>query len=272
MKKILLIILIATVVAAGCQKAEELKYSGKDNIMLDFQGSSRDSIIHTFAYTPGKGIDTVYIPVRISGSRTDSSGADRKFILRAEKDSSTAKEDLHFKPLEPYYTIKKGTGFTQVPIIIYSKDPELTNKSVTLHFRLYGNEDFDVKLTKLVYGKLVLSNKLERPNWWGMWFGAYYSRIKHEFFLIVTGLTELSTDGLDAPKNLYFESLVRDFMADPFKWVNKNPSKGYVIEKDGATENYVFYSSANPEKKIPYRKNLQTGLYYFIDEEGNEVK
>jgi len=271
--KHLIFIAILLIAAAGCKKAEELRYGSRDNIYLDFSNTDRDSLIYTFAYNPAKAADTVWIPVRISGMRTDSvSGADRKFILKAEKDSSTAQESLHYKDFDPYYLIKKGTGFTWVPLTIYSQDPELTEKSVTLHFRLYPSEDFDVNLPKLSFGKLVFSNKLERPEWWGMWFGGYYSRVKHELFIITTGLTWMSMDGLDAPKNLYFVSVLNDFLADPFKWVNKNPTKGYAITPKEGTQDYEFYSISNPGKKTLYRKNLQNGLYYFIDEFGNEVQ
>lgn len=269
----LIIIAILIVTAIGCKKAEELRYGSRDNIYLDLMGSERDSLIYTFAYNPALAEDTVWIPVRISGIRTDAeNGADRKFILKAEKDSSTAQPSLHYKDFDPYYVINKGTGFTWVPLVIYSQDPELTENSVTLHFRLYPSEDFDVNIPKLSVGKLVFSNKLERPNWWGMWFGGYYSRVKHEFFIITTGLTELSMDGLDAPKNLYFVSVVSDFLSNPIKWVEKNPGKGYVITPKAGTPDYEFYSVSNPAKKILYRKSPQTGLHYFIDEFGNEVQ
>ena len=103
-----------------------------------------------------------------------------------------------------------------------------------------------------------------------MWFGDYYSRVKHQFFLITSGLTELSTDGLDAPKNLYFVSLVNTFLNDPDKWISKNKGKGYVLapRSDG---DFDFYNAANPTKKILYRNNTAANKYYFIDEAGQEV-
>ncbi|WEK38126.1 MAG: DUF4843 domain-containing protein [Candidatus Pseudobacter hemicellulosilyticus] len=271
MKKIVLIALPLFLFFA-CKKAEEQKYDSRDNIYLDLYGSNRDSILYTFAYTPEIQADTLGIPVRIAGLRTDTSAGteDREFILKAELDSSTAVPGKHFKALESVYHIKKGTGYTEVPLIIYNTDPLLQEQSVTLHFRLYSSKDFGVNIPKLVFGKLVLSSKLERPGFWGMWFGDYYSRTKHEIFLITTGKRELSTEGLDAPMNLYFVSLVNSFLADPARWVEKNPAKGYVLEADGSGR-YYFYNVANPTKKMLYRLNEQANKYYFIDENGKEV-
>ncbi|KIC93522.1 DUF4843 domain-containing protein [Flavihumibacter solisilvae] len=271
-KNFIILLLVSFTMLTACSKSELARYDSNDNIYLDLSREERDSILYSFAYNPGKVKDTVWVPVRISGIRTDSNAtADRKFVLKAETDSSTAKPDIHYQPLDPVYYIKKGTGFTWVPLVIFNTDPLLEQQSVTLRFRLFPTEDFGVNIPKLTFGKLVFSSKLERPNWWNMWFGDYYSRAKHEFFMIATGLTELSREGLDAPKNLYFVSLVNAFINDPFNWISKHPDAGYIMESlpDG---NYNFYHGAKPTKKILYRKNEQANKYYFIDELGTEVK
>ena len=258
---------MAALILGACKKAEELKYDSHDNIYLDFQGTQRDSILYTFAYEPARAADTQYIPVRISGIRQ---GVDRKFILRAITDSSTALPGTHYKALQDYYVMPKDQGFVNVPVILYNTDPALEEKSVTLKFKLYATDDFSVNLPTLISGKLVFSNKLERPDWWGMWFGDYYSRAKHQFFLITTGQTYLSTNGLDAPKNLYFVSLVTSFLNDPAAWISKNQDRGYVLEPrpDG---DFDFYNTANPSKKILYHLDQQAGEFFFIDENGAEV-
>ncbi|CAN5790802.1 hypothetical protein BH11BAC3_BH11BAC3_30140 [soil metagenome] len=268
MKKILLLALVAGFILGSCKKADEKRYNSHDNIYLDFGGSDRDSMLYTFAYNPSFGKDTMYVPVRISGIR---STVDRKFILKVLQDSSTALPNKHYKPLADTYIMPKDTGFVNVPIEIYNTDPLLEKASVTLRVRLMASEDFDVNIPKLIDGKIVFSNKLERPGWWGMWFGGYYSRVKHEFFLITSGLESLSTNGLDAPKNLYFVSLVNSFLSDPAKWISKNQSKGYMLKlrTDG---NYDFYNINNPTRTVLYRNNAQAGKFFFIDENGIEVQ
>lgn len=267
MKQIILIALLAGFVFAACNKAKELTYASHDNVYLDLYGSERDSILYTFAYEPDRGKDTIYISVRISGIRQHEA---RKFILKAEPDSSTAQVNVHYKPLEDYYTIPADSGYYNVPLIIYNTDTLLQQRSVTLKFRLFPTDDFGTNIPDLIYGKVVFSSKLERPDWWNMWFGSYYSQVKHQFFIITTGLTVLSTDGLDAPKNLYLVSLVTTFLSDPFKWISKNPTKGYVMTQR-ADGDYDFYNVNNPAKTVLYRKNALSGKYYFIDENGLEV-
>ncbi len=272
MKKLILLITIAATCFTACQKAEEMRYNSNDNIYFDFMGGQRDSLIYTFANFPGKGKDTVYIPVRIAGIRADHY---RKFTVVAEPDSSTAVANLHYEPFAAEYTIPAGQGFVYVPLVVLNKDPMLQEKSVSLKFKLTPSKDFGVNLPTLIKGKLVFSSKLEHPGqWWSMWMGGYYSQTKHQFFIIVTGLTELSTAGLDAPKNQYIAGLVSAFQRDPFKWVEKNPSKGFVIEEKTGTNpvQYEFYSNDNPARKTLYRKSPNDGLYYFIDEFGQEVR
>lgn len=104
-------------------------------------------MLYTFAYTPARGIDTQYVPVRISGRRQNTA---RKFILQVMADSSTAQAGVHYKALDEYYAIPANKGDTNVPIIIYNKDPGLENKSVMLRFKLVVTSDFDVNLPTLI--------------------------------------------------------------------------------------------------------------------------
>ncbi len=104
-----------------------------------------------------------------------------------------------------------------------------------------------------------------------MWFDAYYSTVKHELFIIVTGQTSLTQVGTDAPKNLYFVSLLNTFLNDPFTWVKRNADKGFVIvqRSDG---NYDFYNTQTPDNKFLYQQDPLSGKYYFIDENGQQVQ
>ena len=166
-----------------------------------------------------------------------------------------------------------NAGFVWVPFVIYNKDKELENRAVSAIIKLVGSGDLNVENPYLIRAKVVFSAKLEKPHWWDMWPLPPYSRVKHELFIIVTGLTELSTDGLDAPKNLYITGLLTTMLNNPFNWVTKNAAKGYRLEQvaEGNSDSYYFFNIANPTKKTLLRKNQQNGKYYFIDENGNEV-
>ncbi|WP_285008982.1 DUF4843 domain-containing protein [Pedobacter faecalis] len=266
------ILILGIIIAlASCKKAEEMRFDHTAGVYFDFQFDGRkDSLVETFAYNPTLAQDTVWIPVRISGVRT---GAPRTFRARIETDSTSAVEGLHYEALKDNYTIPANAGFAWLPFVIYNKDPELENRAVSAIIKLTASEDFHIENPYWIRAKVVFSAKLEKPHWWDMWPLPPYSRVKHELFIIVTGVTELSTDGLDAPKNLYITGLLTTMLNNPFNWVTKNAAKGYRLEEvtPGNADSYYFFNINNPTKKTLLRKNQQNGKYYFIDENGNEV-
>lgn len=268
MKRFSIFLAAALMLMVSCQKAKELTYNSPDNIYFDFSASpkDRDSIIYTFAYEPSKARDTIFLPVRISGIRT--SGAREFKLLVAE--GSTALPGTHYEPLKEGYTIAADSGTYALPVILLNSDPMLSEKSVTLNLTLVETADFGLQITGLTTCKIVFSSKLEKPDWWNMWLGDYYSQVKHELFLIATGISEMTTSGLDAPMNLYYTGLLASMLNDPFGWVADHPDAGYVLELR-SDSNYDFYNVNNPGKKIELRKNSDSGKYFFIDENGREV-
>ena len=268
-RNVIIFIAAVTIIFGACKKADLQVYNSSANVYFDFYGNQRDSLIYTFAFEPSRAADTIYLPVRLSGIRTST---DRKFILKIDRnpDSTTALALKHYKPLDSVYTLKANTGETLVPLIIYNSDSTLQSESVQIRFKLYPTSDLDTALNKLIRGKLVFSSKLERPDWWGMWLGDYFSQTKFQIFIITTGQTSMTTSGLDAPKNLYFVSVLTSFLNDPFNWIKKNAEKGYVMERQ-ANGSYYFYSKDNPNKRILYQYDAQAAKYFFIDENGLEI-
>ncbi|BAV05121.1 DUF4843 domain-containing protein [Filimonas lacunae] len=265
MKKIFFVLLFIQPLFFSCKKADELLYDSADNICFNFLEKQKDSIIYTFAYTPEKAFDTIFLPVRISGLQRPF---DRKFVLTVMQDSSTAQEGLHYEALKDYYIMPADTGKTKVPLIIYNKDAALIENSVSIRLLLQSSGDFGANILTAIKGKVVFSATLERPDWWGSWPLGTYSRTKHQLFIIATGVTTLTTSGLDAPKNLYLVSLLTSLLNDPFTWVKRNSDKGYVIEALAGSNDYYFYSTSNPAKKFLYRKDDAGAGYHFIDEKG----
>ncbi|WP_083505441.1 DUF4843 domain-containing protein [Pedobacter ginsenosidimutans] len=264
------ILIFAIICLVSCKKAEEMRFDHSANVYFDIYNGDKDSIVRTFAYNPTLAQDTVWLPVRLSGIRTD---VERKFSARVDADSSTATPGVHYEALKTQYSILPNKGLGYIPVVIYNKDKELENRSVSILIKLTGTSDLGIENPYLIRAKVVFSSKLEKPNWWDTWPLPPYSRTKHELFILVTGQTSLTTDGLDAPKNLYYIGLLTTMLNNPFNWVTKNEAKGYVIEEvtAGNTNSYYFYNKKNPAKKTLLRKNMQNGKYYFIDENGNEV-
>lgn len=269
MRAIYIILLMSLMPA--CKKAAELHFDHAANIHFDLGGSDKDSIVYTFAYTPTLSQDTILLPVQLAGIQENK---DRTYSAYVEADSSTAQAGVHYEALKASYTLRADTGRAYLPIVIYNV-PDLESESVSLIIKLKATNELGIEIptaddgSNLLRAKIVFSAMLEKPNWWNMWLGSYYSRTKHQLFLIVTGVTTLTTNGLDAPRNLYLVNLLTTMLNDPFKWVANNPTKGYVLEASG--DDYYFYNTENPAKKILLRMNTAAGKYYFIDENGEEV-
>lgn len=268
MNRLLGIMILAAGLAA-CQKSEILQYNLKTpaSIYFNFLDSTSmaDSVVYTFAFTPGKLVDTVYIPVRISGAVTDR---DRVFGMTAMDSGTTAILKIHYAPLQNSYTIPAGQGTAFVPVIVYNTDSLLAKRAVSLELRLAPTSDLDTSVNDLIRARVIISNKLEEPSWWTMWEGAYFSSVKYQLFIIATGVNTLSTVGTDAPKNQYFANLCLSLLQDPFTWVDNHP--GYVMElqPDGS---YKFYNTENPSGWILYAKN-KFGNWFFRDENGGDVQ
>jgi hypothetical protein len=104
-----------------------------------------------------------------------------------------------------------------------------------------------------------------------MWVTGSYSQVKHQLYRLSATTNELSLEGINAPLYLFYLDRFKAMLASPSTWINNNPDKGYKLDPrpDG---NFNFYPVATPYKIIPYVKNANTGLFYFIDETGSEVK
>jgi hypothetical protein len=274
MKAALYTLLLMSVLLS-CKKAVELHYDHPASVHFNQPVENIDSVVYTFAYKPSLAQDTIWLPIQISGFRE---GRDRTYSAYVEQDSSTARSGENFEPLKESYILPSDSGTTKLPIIIYNTSA-LENGAVSLIVKLKATNELGIEIpngddgTRLLRSKIVFSATLAKPNWWNMWLGGYYSQTKHQLFIIVTGITTLTTEGLDAPRNLYIANLLTTMLNDPFKWVAEHPEKGYILEpvNAGSDATYYFYSKDNPGKKLLLRKNVSIGKYSFIDENEEEV-
>jgi hypothetical protein len=262
-------IIVAAGLLASCQKAHVLTYNSPDNIYFNYSDPTfaTDSVVYTFAFSPGQLSDTLLLPVRISGNRV---AKDRKYQLVIIDSGTTAVVKEHYAPFLDYYIIPADSGTAWLPIILYNTDTLLTKRSVSLEVQLVGTSDLGTAIADMIDARIIISNKLEEPIWWTLWLGSYFSQVKYQLFIIATGINTLSTSGLDAPKNLYFVGLLNNLLQDPFGWVSNNPQSGYVLQQQ-AGGSYYFFKTGNPADFIVVQKDPSTGTYFFIDENGGEV-
>lgn len=271
MNRLFILALVATAVLTGCKKDTYMPYHSTDNIYFSFptNPSDRDSIIYTFAYTPGKLSDTLYLPVEISGNRTDQA---RKYKVTVIDTATTAIPGIHYAALKDFYTMPAGAGVDSIPLILFNTDTLMSKRSVRLSLHLAATDELGVQIADLIQAHIIFSNKLEKPVWWDKWM-TNYSDVKFELFIISTGVTVLASGsdyGLYAPQSLYYIGLMNVLLGDPFTWVANNPDKGYILEQrtDG---NYDFYNTGNPSHRLLVKKDPSSGKFFFIDEKGAQV-
>lgn len=276
MKRNLFVLVLFCAAMFGCKKDKPYLYNSQDDIYLNYP--IKDTLNFSFAYNPVQLVDTVWVPVIITGTSVHH---DRQFKLSVLPDSTTAVATLDYEPLKSSYVMPADSGTTHVPVIIKNTDTALANKSVVLTVRVSGGTDFGSLMdpsrrTK----KIQFSNRLEEPAWWPDWAGLLgnYSRTKHQLFLISSGTVDLvvmtgNPNGyLSVPRALFFIGNFQAFLTDPFGWVTQNPAKGYVLTptNDG-TGDYYFYNTSAPTKKFLLEYFQQANKYLFIDENGQQV-
>ena len=256
----------AALVLTSCQKTSVLTYNSPSNIHFNFSNGV-DSVVYTFAFSPGQLSDTVWLPVQLSGNRLDNN---RKYQVAVTDSGTTAISGVHYAPFLSDYILPADSGTALLPVIIFNTDSLLRRRSVALNLHLVATDDLGVAIFDQDSAKVIISNKLEEPDWWQMWMGAYFSQVKYQLFIIATGINTLSTSGLDAPKNLYFVGLLNSLLQYPFTWVANNPQSGYILQQQ-ANGSYYFFNTKNPADFIVLQQDPATGNYFFIDENGGEV-
>jgi len=266
MKQGIFFTIIIVLAAAACKKTPDFLFKAPlQNVYFDI--SPEDSTVYTFAYKPDLGRDTVYLPVKLAGLRADSI---RKFGVIVVDTATTARPGVHYEVFKEWYNLPADSGVFRLPVILFNTDPLLQTQSVKLTLMLKPGAGLDTNVNKLIRTKVILSAKLEQPDWWNTWPLGAYSRTKHELFMIATGVTSMTKEGLDAPRNLFLTGRLNVMIADPFAWVANNPDKGYVLTQRPDGE-YDFYATSNPAKKILVRKFSSSGRFYFVDENDLDI-
>lgn len=263
---------VAAFFLGACQENEEFVYHSSDHIYFHFKDLAASKITHSFAYAPDAVEDTIFIPVRISGNRT---GYSRQFKLGVVAGETTALPEKHYQPLAGFYEIAADSGTLNVPVIIYNKDPEMDDSTFTLTLTLLPTADFQVGLTYPAKACISFSNRLEQPDWWMYWMAnlGMYSRVKHQLFLIASGTDELADMSkpdayMQIPKTLFHLDQYKAFLNDPFGWVEKQEE--YALTPAG-DDNYHFYLKSAPEKVTLMKKDPASGIWRFIDENGQFI-
>lgn len=263
--------LLLVAVLASCHKEMlPLYQQAQNNVYFNFYNGN-DSVTYTFAYTPGLLSDTIYLPIRISGNRAPKGLSYKVAVVDS---GTTAVAGLDYQALQTSYTIPPDSGTAWLPIVLLNNDTLLTKHSVVLNLQLVATSDLAVQMPDIITARVIISNKLEKPDWWDRWM-TNYSDEKFELFIIATnGVTQLANDpatyGLFAPQSLYYIGLMNNLINDPVGWIAQNPGRGYVLRANG-DGTYYFYNNATPSNRILVIFDPSANRYYFVQAIGGYV-
>lgn len=225
--------IVVPVVAAlfalnGCSQSDEQFYHDSATIYFDLSGASRDSIVYSFAKTTAKE-HVVEIPLEIAGYSSD---ADRIFRVVVDAQSSTAKEELHYKPLDEHYVLPAGSFRTVLPVTVYSADPLLEEKAVDIRLKIVPTDDFQNEMADRQQARIRVSNMLEKPRLWDNVYGPKhfgpYSKVKYKLILEVCGIDEIPAWGSSNRQLLVgYGFLMQNYFLENYPVYDEN---GQVIE------------------------------------------
>ena len=268
MKKIMILLMAAVVLITACRKKDINGFLGAPNII--FNVNSTDSVLYTFALHPERIKDTIWVPVTISGERSDK---DRMYSVTIVDSSTTAQVNKHFEPLKDQYVIPAGKGSVNLPIIVYNNDTMLQKRSFNLVLQLVPTPDFNTEIKDLNSVRVVFSSRLEKPAWWFRTPGGSYSIVKHKLFRLAATTEEVTLKTENAPIWVYYTARLQSLLSSPDAWITNNPDKGFILKpRNDGTGNKDFYEIAAPVNTFRYEKEPLSGVYYFIDENNGQVK
>lgn len=267
--KNIIVLLAAVMLMTACKKEQIPVFTNPENhIYFNLAPYGfQDSMIYTFAYHPERAKDTVWVPVRISGNRV---GSPLTYSAKIIDSLSSAQINKHYEPLKNEYTFPADSGWYKFPVVLYSVDTMLLLRSYAVTIQLLPGANVGTAFTQQNTVRIVFSSKLEKPGWWDQCPQGPYSIVKHQLFRLSATTEDVTTNSLDVPIRLYYSDRFNALLTSPKTWIANNPDKGYEI-KERPDGNYDFFYSGTPEKKYLYRKNDQSGKFFFIDENGKEV-
>ncbi len=187
----LFILSCLAVFVSSCEK-DLPTYNYQQN-MLNFTRALADSVqYHSFIYSKGSTIDTVWVRVSTLGFVTD---ADRPLELQQIlTGTNDAQAGVHYVSFDDaglkklYYIPAKATS-TRIPIVLL-KDASLTTQTYNLAFTFKTNEYFTAGYENYSKITINISNMLGKPKYWNTYCNYYFGKygvVRHQFMIDSSG-------------------------------------------------------------------------------------
>lgn len=160
-------LVLLLVLFEGCEKDEPMGYIGRPGFY--FNGNE---FSYSFAENPWKTVDTVMLPVIITGKLENYA---RTLKAEVVKDSSTATENM-YQLLEGTLGENQSEGFIPVVLNYVSSLDDIT---VTLKIQAVANDDFQELDLVFPSCRLNFTAKIMKPFNWSQlqyFFGTYSTR------------------------------------------------------------------------------------------------
>ena len=238
MKKTIFFIVLLAALLPSCQKAKVEPYSRKNGVYFfldeftDFNTRIK-TIVDTLSFSFVRLEETqfeavVQVRVNLQGIHADY---DRKFVIKVNREKSTAIEETDYTPLAPYYLITANEYYTMVPITI-KRTSALLSKTLNMVLELEETEDLEVGLREKRTVVIKFTNMLTKPVYWDNSVSAYVIRIWGEWSRNKQLLAERLCD-FEFPETLelYMDNMTR---LDAYsRFTGQYVTENIVLDEDG---------------------------------------
>lgn len=177
------ILMVSILVLSGvaCQDADREMFPGeKSGVYFKLSNLSKDgtlimrkdTVVYTFAYDDVEEVRDreICIPVELIGFAT---GTDRKYHVEVVAAGNT-EEGVDYEPVESEQTF--GANKTVDSLRVMWKRSESMQKEVKkLNIRIVSGGDFVAGVEEKLFVSLQVSDILEKPVWWDVWYDAFGS-------------------------------------------------------------------------------------------------
>ncbi|MEY8686717.1 DUF4843 domain-containing protein [Bacteroides sp. AN502(2024)] len=164
----------------GCTKDNYLQYDTKvASLRFVYSSGVKDSTVYSFGLHPGMQEDVVEVPFGLIGL---SSSEPRKVAVEVVKEKTTAIENSEFV-IEPCMLPADAvTGSIRIKV---RRSDNLDGNGKVVALRLRANDYFEEAPVDRSMFRIIITNELTEPVGW---IFNEYSRIKHEFVILHTGV------------------------------------------------------------------------------------
>ena len=194
---------------------------------IQFEKSSSDSTTFSFAYDETLQVSTIRLKMTLISSMSEQA---RVFRVKFLEQESSARSGIDFEIPVDEQTVAASDSIAWFTFTV-KRNPDLKAGQAVIVWEVEDSGDLKPGLQSNRRARVVISNQLTRPDWWGEWHETeglgQYSELKFKTFVRVTGIRDmtLKTDGGEMDY-----STMRTYVLKFKYWLLDNPTQ----DEDGS--------------------------------------